>query len=181
MKSQVLRHLGRTSGHAVAGAVTAGTAALPVVVNTASTAELPDEPMAELSTELYESPIELPTGTEVITAEDRVEVASTADEGSPPAAGVVNGAEPVPTGPVAETQPTGIMHDSPVQSLAIVQAPAGAVTELVAVTVPDTAEVIGQPTGIMQASPIQSLAMVQVPDGTVTAEEMTAVASTSPI
>lgn len=53
MKSQVLRHLGRTSGHAVAGAVTAGTAALPVVVvNTASTAELPDELMTELMTEL---------------------------------------------------------------------------------------------------------------------------------
>lgn len=114
--------------------------------------------------------------------EGRVEVALTADEGSPPAAGIVNDAEPVPTGPVAETHPTGIMHDSPIQSLAMVQASAGAVTELAgAVTVPDTAEGIGQPTGIMQASPIQSLAMVQVPDGAVTAEETTAVASTSPI
>lgn len=51
MKSQVLRHFGRTSGHSVAGVVTSGAAALLVVVNPASTIELPDEPMIELTDE----------------------------------------------------------------------------------------------------------------------------------
>lgn len=180
-----MRHFGRTSGHSVAGVVTSGAAALLVVVNPASTIELPeetmieltDEPTMRLSTELYELSIELPTGTEVITAETKVEVAPIADVRSLSATAVVNGAEPVPTGPVAETQPTGIMHDAPIQSLAMVQASAGAVIELAGAVAPETVEVnwtlpvglIGQPAGIMQASPTQSLAIVQVPDGAVTA------------
>lgn len=200
MKSQVLRHFGRTSGHSVAGVVTSGAAALLVVVNPASTTELPNEPMIELmdeptmrlSTELYELPIELPTGIEVTTAETKVEVAPIADVRSLSATAVVNGAEPVPIGPVAETQPTGIMHDALIQSLAIAQASAGAVIELAGAVAPETAEVnwtlpvglIGQPAGLIQASPTQSLAIVQVPDGAVMAgyvEEMTPVFPTSPI
>lgn len=102
MKIQVLRHLGRTSGHSVDGIVTAGIAALLVVVKIASIVELPDPLMIGLSaatvvlpTRPIWVPLELLAVSEVITVETTVDVAMAVDVR---ALSVTRYAEPVTTG-----------------------------------------------------------------------------------